>query len=149
VLATLAEAAAHADVKARIDDPNLTADQLYGLFASVASQELGADQQNFLRLLVANDRLALLPHIHLQFEALKNAREGVVDADIASAFPLENQQLSVLLTGLEQRFKRKIHPRVTIDPELIGGVRIAVGDEVIDGSVRGKLAAMASGLLKA
>src|SRR5688500_13806606 len=72
VLATLAEAAAHADVKARIDDPNLTADQLYGLFASVASQELGADQQNFLRLLVANDRLALLPHIHLQFEALKN-----------------------------------------------------------------------------
>ena len=48
----------------------------------------------------------------------------------------------------QRRFKRKINPHVSVDQGLIGGVRIAVGDEVIDGSVRGKLAAMAAGLAK-
>ncbi len=149
LLATMAEAATHPNVRALIDDPNLTADQLYGLFVSLCPEPIGADAQNFLRLLIANNRLALLPQIRSQFEALKNAREGVVDADIISAFPLGDPQLAGLVTDLERRFKRKINPRVSVDRELIGGARIAVGDEVIDGSVRGKLAAMASGLIKA
>ncbi len=149
LLATMAEVATHPDVQARINDPNLTAEQLYGLFVSLCPEELGQDAQNFLRVLIGNDRLALLPQISRQFEALKNAREGVVDADIISAFPLGDPQLAGLVTDLERRFKRKINPHVSVDRELIGGARIAVGDEVIDGSVRGKLAAMASGLLKA
>ena len=100
-----------------------------------------------MRVLIANDRLALLPEIRAMFEVLKNEREGVVDADIASAFPLDDAQLAGLVADLEKRFKRKINPHVSVDPELIGGVRVAVGDEVIDGSVRGKLAALAAGLL--
>ena len=82
------------------------------------------------------------------FEALKNEREGVVDADIASAFAVDDAQLAALVKDLEARFKRKVNPRVSIDQELIGGAKIVVGDEVIDGSVRGKLAAMAVALAK-
>ena len=68
------------------------------------------------------------------------------EADIASAFPLDDATLKNLVAELEARFKCKIQATVSLDPELIGGARIAVGDQVIDASVRGKLAAMATAL---
>ena len=148
-LASMAEVAAHPDVKACIGDPNLTAERLYGLFVSLCREPLSAAAQNFVRVLIENDRLALLPQIRTAFEALKNEREGVIDAEITSAFPLDDTQLAGLVADLEKRFKRRINPHLSVDRELIGGVRIAVRDEVIDGSVRGKLAAMAAGLLRA
>ena len=80
------------------------------------------------------------------FMALKNEREGVVDAEIASAFPLDDAQLATLVNELGSAFSSKVKPTVAVDQELIGGVKVAVGDEVIDGSVRGKLAAMAAAL---
>ena len=149
LLATMAEVAAHPEVLALIGNPNLTADRLYGLFVSLCGGEIGSDAQNFVRILIGNDRLALLPEIRTMFEALKNEREGVIDAVVTSAFPLDAAQIAGLVADLERRFKRRINPKVNVDPELIGGVHIAVGDEVIDGTVRGKLAAMASDLLKA
>jgi F-type H+-transporting ATPase subunit delta len=148
-LAIMAEVAAHPEVKACIDNPNLSAAQLYGLFVSICREQLSVSAQNLVRVLIENDRLALLPQIRGAFEALKNERDGVVEAEITSAFALDNVQLAGLVTDLEKRFKRRINPHLSIDKELIGGVRIAVHDEVIDGSVRGKLAAMAAGLLKA
>ena len=149
VLADMAHVVSHPEVRACVDNPNLSADQLYGLFVSLCSGELDAAAQNFVRVLIAHDRLGLLPEIHAQFDALKHEREGVVEADITSAFALDDQQLAGLVVSLERRLKRRIEARVRVDQELIGGVRIAVGDEVIDGSVRGLLAGMASGLLKA
>jgi F-type H+-transporting ATPase subunit delta len=109
--------------------------------------DLSAEAQNFLRLLVANNRLDTLPQISEQFDVLKNEREGVVDAHIVSALPLDAAQIAGLVADLEKRFKRKVNPVASVDASLIGGVRVAVGDEVIDGSVRGKLAAMTTGLL--
>ena len=82
------------------------------------------------------------------FVALKNEHEGVLEAEIASAFPLDDAALATLKADLEARFKARLNVTVNIDPELIGGVRIAVGDEVIDASVRGKLANMAAALKK-
>ncbi len=145
-LAAMAAAAAHPEVRRVIGDPKVREDQLYGLFASLAGADMPAEAQNLVRVLAANDRLTLLPEIRGQFEALRHEREGVVEAEIATAFPMQNGQLEDLVQDLERRFRRKVQPRVTVDKELIGGVRIAVGDEVIDGSVRGKLADMASAL---
>lgn len=134
------------DMLEAIGNPRFSAEQLYGLFASAAGESLFLEAQNFVRVLIENRRLALLPDIRENFEELKNEREGTVEADIASAFPLEGEALAGLIADLERRFKRKIEPRVAVDPELIGGVRVQVGDEVIDGSVRGRLAAMAGAL---
>jgi F-type H+-transporting ATPase subunit delta len=146
LLAAMAAAAAHPEVHALIGDPNVSAEQLYGLFVSLAGTDIPAEAQNLVRVLIANGRLSLLPEVHEQFDALKNEREGVVEAEIRTAFPMANGQLESLVGDLERRFKRKVDPKVIVDKALIGGVRIAVGDEVIDGSVRGKLADMAVAL---
>ena len=147
MLAVMAEVAANAELRAATRNPNLSPDQVYGLFAG-ACGDLGTEAQNLTRLLIENGRLEMLPEIREIFEELKNEREGVMDAVITSAYPLDSGQLSALVAELERRFKRKVNPQVNVDAELIGGVRVTVGDEVIDGSVRGKLAAMAAALAK-
>ena len=143
----LAAAAADPTMKACFSDPKLSSDQLNKLVLDVAG-DLNAEQQNFVRVLVDNERLPVLPEIRDLFVALKNEHEGVLEAEIASAFPLDDAALATLKADLEARFKARLNVTVNIDPELIGGVRIAVGDEVIDASVRGKLANMAAALKK-
>jgi F-type H+-transporting ATPase subunit delta len=134
---------ADADMQACVSDPNLSADRLTSLLVGVAG-DLTIDQRNFIRILVDNERLQVLPEIRDLFVVLKNGHEGVLEARIASAFPLDDATLASLKTDLETRFKARIDATVIIEPELIGGVRIAIGDEVIDASVRGKLANMAA-----
>jgi F-type H+-transporting ATPase subunit delta len=117
------------------------------LLAAVKSPQKEAPQaKNFVQMLVDNHRLALLPEIAVQFDELKNAREGAADALIVSAFALEGQQLADLTASLERKFKRKLKPTVQVDPSLIGGVRVTVGDEVLDTSVRARLAGMQTAL---
>lgn len=133
-------------MNACISDPKLSADQLYRLFIDVAGAGFTPEMQNFVRILVDNERLQVLPEIHDLFVERKNEHEGVQVAEIASAFPLDDATLANLKADLESRFKSRLDVLVTLDPELIGGVRIAIGDEVIDASVRGKLANMAAAL---
>ncbi len=146
-LRALAQVVAHPDMQECMAKYDLTATQLQGLFLSLAPRELSAEAKNFVHLLIENDRLALLPEIDALYEELKNEREGVVDAQISTAFELDAAQLASLVADLEKRFKRRINPQVSVERGLIGGVRVVIGDEVIDGSVRGKLDAMAVGLL--
>lgn len=141
-LERMATVAAHPDMRACIDNPRLPADDLTQIFLDAVAGSLTADQKSFVRLLVENRRLGVLSEICELYLELKNAHEGVRDAQITSAFPLDAAGLAQLVADLEQRFKCKIQATVDVDPELIGGVRIAVGDQVIDASVRGKLAAM-------
>ena len=146
-LAVMAVVAATPELRAATGNPNLSADQVYGLFAG-ACGDLATEAQNLTRVLIENGRLATLPEIRDVYEELKNEREGVVEAVITSAYPLDSGQLSELVAELEKRFKRKVNPQVNVDAGLIGCVRMQVGDEVIDGSVRGKLAAMAVALTR-
>lgn len=141
----MAAVAADAQMVECITNPRLLPAQVAQLFLDVVGS-VSAEQQNFVRLLVDNERLQVLPEIRDLYVELKNGQEGVQEADIASAFPLDDATLKNLVADLEARFKCRIQAKVSLDPELIGGVRIAVGDQVIDASVRGKLAAMATAL---
>lgn len=142
----MAQVASNPDVQAVIGNPKVTAKQLAELFMSLCKGASGAAAKNFVELLVDNGRLAAVPEIRDQFEILKDQREGVVEAEIVSAFPLDDAQKASLVSDLERKFKRKVNAAVTVDQALIGGVRIVVGDEVIDASVQGKLASMAVAL---
>lgn len=129
-------------------DPKVNSTQIVGLFAAAAgAAAMPAEAKGLLQMLSENKRLAALPAVRDQFEALKAEREGAIDAVIESAFPLEGGALDALVADLERRFKRKIRPQVSVVRELIGGAKITVGDKVIDGTVRGKLDAMNAGLM--
>jgi F-type H+-transporting ATPase subunit delta len=145
-LDVLAQVVAHPEVREAIGNPRLNDEQLYGLVASLGGDAVTAEVQKFLRVLIENSRVALLPEIRELFQELKNEREGVVDAIVSTAFELDSGQTAELVADLERRFKRKVNPVVTVDKELIGGLQVKIGDEVIDGSVRGQLAAMAVAL---
>ena len=141
----LAAVIANPDMHNCIQDPKLSSTQLVELVKEAAG-ELSTEQQNFVRILVENERLSVLQEIRDLFVDLKNQHDGVKDASISSAFPLDDATLASLKADLEDRFKAKLNIEVCVDPELIGGIRIAVGDEVIDASIRGKLANMATAL---
>lgn len=145
-LGLMAAAASEPEVKQLLADPTRTATDRGFLFLTAVPGELADEHRSFARVLAQNGRLAILPEIFELFVELKNEYERAAVAHISSAFPMDDATVARLLADLEPRFGRKLQADVTLDPELIGGVKVAVGDEVIDASVRGKLAAMATAL---
>lgn len=136
----------NADMRTLLDNPLISASVATNLLLDVAGKDLSTEQQNFARLLAESERLPVLPEICELFAELKNNTEGIKEAEITSAFPIDASALANLVADLERKFQGKVRASVVVDPELIGGVRIAVGDQVIDASVRGKLAQMATAL---
>jgi F-type H+-transporting ATPase subunit delta len=134
--------ASHPDMVAAIGNPKLSEGQLYEVFTGVLKRELSAHAQNLVRTLISNGRLALLPEIAAQFHELKNRGAGNADAQIFSAFPMSDDELKHLVVDLEKRFKVRLTPSVIIDKSLIGGVRVVVGDEVLDNSIHARLEEM-------
>ena len=142
LVSEMAQVAAHPGVKALAHNPNVTDQQIAETFLAVLKSPLNAEAKNFIGMLVENGRVSLLPEIGEQFHVLKNAQEGAADAAIFSAFALSDAQVKELVPTLEKRFGRKLNQSVTVDSSLIGGVRVVVGDEVFDTSVRAKLQQM-------
>jgi len=142
LVSELAQIGANPDVQAFAANPNLNHAQLADTIASLVKSPLNSEAKNFIAMLAENGRVTLLPEIAAQFHVLKNAREGAADAHIHSAFDISAGQLAQLVATLEKKFGRKLNPTVTVDPSLIGGVRVVVGDEVLDTSVRAKLQQM-------
>lgn len=122
-----------------ISNPKFTRVDVEQVFLAVMGKEIDEEGQNLIRLLIENGRLAFLPEIAAQFEKLKAEQSGLLEAEISSAFPLSGEQVSEVLALLEKRFSRKVTAQLSVDSELIGGVKINAGDVVIDASVRGQL----------
>ena len=135
----MAQVAAHPDVRALAQNPVVSHQQFTDTFLALLKSPLTAEAKNFVETLVANGRLTVLPEIAEQFQVLKNAQEGAADVEITSAFELSEAQVQELLVTFEKKFGRKLNPTVKVDNSLIGGVRVVVGDEVLDKSVRAKL----------
>ncbi len=142
----------HPQVAQVVADPKLGREQVVQLLIGLLKARLpddGASGRNFLQLLVDNDRLAALPEIARRFRALKNDSEGAAECLIESAFPLTEAQLADLVQALTRRFGRRLKPEVRVDASLIGGVRVSVGDRVLDCTVKTRLEQMRSALTAA
>ena len=124
------------------DNPKVTHQQVFDVVTDVAKVQLPPAAINFLRAVIENGRLAALPEIATQFRALKNAQSGSSDAVVYSAFPIAASSLGDVSSALEKRFGRKLNVTVQEDPSLIGGIRVVVGDEVLDTSVKARLEQM-------
>jgi len=138
--------AADERVHSALDNPRLSPGDKESLFLSICGERLNADGRSFIRVLIDAERVGVLAEIRELFEAMKDEADGVARAKITSAFPIDQGQLASLKVALQRRFEKKIEVSVTVEPALIGGARIVVGDTVIDGSVAGALQAMASHL---
>ena len=133
-------------VAAALDNPKLTAADKASLLLSIGGEHLDASGRSFVRVLVDADRIGVLPEIRTLFEALKNDADGVAKATIETAFPLSDAEAAELKAALERRFGRRIEASVHVDPALVGGARITVGDTVIDGTIEAQLSAMSTHL---
>lgn len=146
LLDEMAQVAQHPDVKVLVQNPKTSAALVAETFLAALKLPVNPAAKNFVHTLAEYQRLLLLPEIVAQFHVLKNAQEGAADAVIHSAFELTDQQVSELRATLEKKFGRKLNPSVVVDPSLIGGVRVMVGDEVLDTSVRAQLQQMQTAL---
>jgi F-type H+-transporting ATPase subunit delta len=146
VVEDLAELMAHQQVAQVVGDPKLSDVQVADLLAGMMKHPLPQAGMNFLKLVIANQRLAALPEVAVQFRQLKNEAEGVADCLIETAFPLADGEVNDLLAALAKRFGPRLRASVQVNPALIGGVRIAVGDQVLDNSVRARLNQMQTAL---
>jgi F-type H+-transporting ATPase subunit delta len=145
-VATLAAIVSDAQVARVIADPAVSADRVAGLIIDVAGAALGERGASFVKVLAENDRLALLPEIGRLYETLKAEAEGTIEATITSAQELTQAQIDDLVAGLRAKFNRDVNVQVAVDPDLIGGAVIAIGDQVMDGSVKGRLQRMSFAL---
>lgn len=143
MLAFAAAVASDPQMKVYIDDPRITASTLTETFLAVCADRLDEPGSNLVRLLVEYGRLPLLPDVASAFEALRAGDEGVLDAEITSAVKPADSEVQALVRRLETRFGKKIEASVKVDSEIIGGIKIVIGDTVIDASVRGQLQELA------
>jgi F-type H+-transporting ATPase subunit delta len=141
-LDALAAVAGNAQLLQYAGNPKVGNQQVFDLVSEVARVQLPPQGQNFLRTVVDNGRLEAVPEIARQFREMKNAQGGSSDAIVYSAFPIAAGQLGAVAEALEKRFGRKLNLTVQEDPTLIGGIRVVVGDEVLDTSVKARLEQM-------
>jgi F-type H+-transporting ATPase subunit delta len=133
----------NAELIALANNPKLSSNELFKFIEGLLQSKPDQGLASFLNLLANNHRLVALPEIAKQFIAMKNQSEGAAEAIITSAFPMEGGALTELLASLKKRFGGKeLRPTVVVDPELIGGVRVQVGDEVLDSSIKTRLVQM-------
>ncbi|MDT8363088.1 MAG: F0F1 ATP synthase subunit delta [Nitrosomonas sp.] len=133
-------------ISALLDNPRVPRHKLYEIIVGSCSDGLSEEGKNLVAIMIENKRLQILPQLKILYEHLKTQHENALEAKIISAFPLNSGQQEKLVSALRIKFKRKVDVTCTVDAELIGGVKIEIGDQVIDSSVSGKLAAMTAAL---
>jgi len=146
LLGTAAAVASDARVARLIGNPHVSGDEIVELLAGIAGGAGGAEGRNFLRAMAQNRRLKLLPEIAAQFESLRAEIENVIDVEVVAARKIGAAQHKRLAAALERRLGREVQMHTRIDESLIGGAIVRAGDLVIDGSLKGRLARLASAL---
>ena len=145
-LLMMAAVARDDQMRSVLADPKVSAQQKKQLLHAVGGDGLDELVKNLLVVLVDNHRDTLIGEIASQYEDLKHEHERVVRATITSAQPLDDRQRNEIVAALERRYGKKIEAEIAVDPQLLGGARVQVGDQVIHASVRDALAQMAAAL---
>ncbi len=146
MLAFASEIASDAAIIELAHDPRVSRTRLAELFLDIARGRLSAEAGNFIRVLIENRRLTLVPEVARQFERLRGEAEGRIDVTVTSAYPLTRSQMKTIEEALKRRFGHDVSVTALVDEALIGGIVVRAGDTVIDGSVKGRLQQLAAHL---
>ena len=139
LLAGLGEALDDPRIEVALSDPKLGSETIAGIIIEALGGSADQQAQNFIRLLAEYDRLYIVEHITVRFEALRAEAERIVDVEVVSAAPLSDEHRQQLTNALRTRLGREVRLHSQLDESLIGGAVIRAGDLVIDGSLRGRL----------
>jgi len=131
-----------------IGNPRVSKDELTKLLLSICGDHLSQEAQNFIHLLVDNDRLDVLTEIAALYGVYRAEAERTVEAKVISAFPVDDAQQKKIIASLKKRLGREVTLSCETDQSLLGGAIIRAGDLVIDGSVTGQLAKLQVALAK-
>jgi F-type H+-transporting ATPase subunit delta len=146
MLLSLAEAVSNPDVRDVVTSPRVAKSQIESVMDGLIGGKPNVQQRNFVRILVENQRLLLLPDILALFESLRAEAEKIVNVEVDSAFELSASQQQQIINSLKARLGREIKLVCKVNKELLGGVVIRAGDKVIDGSARTRLGELANAL---
>lgn len=139
VLNTLKAYCGHESLQRTFKDPRISGEQLGGLVVSLVSEQLPENGKNFIGLLADSGRLDLLPEIADLFAQLHRDHEKRADVTITSAREIGDGHKELISKAMERRLGRQVKITTLIDEAMVGGAIIRVGDQVIDGSMRGRL----------
>jgi F-type H+-transporting ATPase subunit delta len=126
--------------------PEVRRDQKRAILDKLFADRIGALSMECIRLLLAKRREDLLPEITEEYDALRRQDERVIYARVTSAAPMSDNEKKALLAKLTREIGKTLEPEFAVDPTLIGGVRVAYENMVLDGSVRGGLAQLRTAL---
>ncbi len=148
MLQLVALVASDKSMRAALASPSLDdtakADLLVEICGELAAGSVTKEGRNFVKLLAERGRLVAISDIATIFERLRADAERTIHAQVLSAFEIDADQRAKIAKGLKERLNREIDLEVAVDESLIGGAIIRAGDLVIDGSVRGQLAKLAT-----
>lgn len=127
------------EVTSLLSNPAIAAGSRIEVLDRLLAGDVQGAQRNLLALLIRRGRFEQLPEVIREFTRLYRVREGIVEATVTSAASLDDAALEALRTRLETSTGKHIELRQAVDPELLGGLQVHVGDQLIDGSVKGRL----------
>lgn len=145
-LAFLSSVMSDKDIAVIVDNPKVSKQAVSELLLDICQGQITEEGENFVKLLVHNNRLALISTIAKQFETFKAEDEGYVEVEVTTAFAFTKEAKETFSDTLEKTFKKKIHMNVHVDKSLIGGFLVRAGDQVVDGSIKGQLQNMQKAL---
>ncbi len=148
-LAVLEALAADEAVEEFVQNPAIPLEAKVGLIERLLPGEADRHVRNLLVLLLERGRWHQLRDVIEAFRQLLREERGVVEIGLVTAVPLEPGELDRLRRELETRLQRPVQLRAAVDPELLGGVVVRIGDEVFDASVRTQLTALRRQLIGA
>lgn len=131
-------------VKPLFGNPHVAPGKLVELMGGIGGTRIDEPVRRFLAVLAENGRLSLLPEIAQLYEKMRAEQERVLDVTVTSAVELSAEQRERFAAALRRRFDREIRLHTQVDTSLLGGAVVQADDLVIDGSVRGGLAQLAS-----
>jgi len=135
------------DLAALIRNPKISRDDTAKAMDAV-SGVLGLSDltKNFIGVLAANRRLSALPEIVRAFATIAAAQRGEVTAEVTSAHPLSDDQISQLSQKLKAREGKEVKIKASVDPEILGGLVVRIGSRQIDSSIRTRLNTLANAM---
>ncbi len=145
-LAFVASVFSNKSISDLIDNPKIGKSALSTVLLDISEGQIDQEGQNFLKILIENNRLSLVPAITQLFETYKAEDEGSIEIDVTTAFAFTDETKKKFSSTLKKVFGKKVNMKVAVDSALIGGVLVRAGDQVIDASVRGQLQQLAQRL---